>query len=281
MLVAVVLVLVVVGSVLFHVLSPWWWTPIASNWGYIDATLVVTFWITGAVFAAVVLFMAYCVWKFRHREGIRAAYEPENHKLESRLTIVTTIGVAALLAPGLVVWYQFVTVPDEATEVEVVAQQWSWAYRLPGADGKLGLADNRLVGFDNPLGIDPDDPAGRDDVMVEAADLYLPIGKPVHVLLRSLDVLHNFYVPEFRGKMDMVPGMVTFFWFTPTRTGSYQVLCAELCGSGHGFMRGGVVVASDEDYQAWLADQMTFADFAAAGGVEAPTRVGALMPTEN
>jgi cytochrome c oxidase subunit 2 len=278
MLVAIVLVLVVVGSVLFHVLSPWWWTPIASNWGYIDATLVVTFWITGAVFAAVVLFMAYCVWKFRHRDGIRAVYEPENHKLESRLTIATTIGVAALLAPGLVVWYQFVTVPDEATEVEVVAQQWSWAYRLPGADGKLGLADNRLVGFDNPLGIDPEDPNGSDDVIIEAADLYLPVDQPVHILLRSIDVLHNFYVPEFRGKMDMVPGMVTFFWFTPTRTGNFQVLCAELCGTGHGFMRGGVVVASDDDYQAWLADQMTFADFAEARGVEAPTRLGALMP---
>ena len=278
MFVALVLVLVVVGSILFHVLSPWWWTPIASNWGYIDITLVITFWITGAVFAAVVLFMAYCVWKFRHREGLRAAYEPENHKLESRLTIATTIGVAALLAPGLVVWHQFITVPDEATQVEVVAQQWSWAYRLPGADGKLGLADNRLVGFDNPLGIDPDDPNGRDDVMVEAADLYLPVDKPVHILLRSIDVLHNFYVPEFRGKMDMVPGMITFFWFTPTRTGTYQVLCAELCGTGHGFMRGGVVVASDEDYQVWLADQMTFADFAEARGVVAPTRVGALVP---
>jgi cytochrome c oxidase subunit 2 len=281
MIVAVVLGLVVVGSVLFHVLSPWWWTPIASNWSYIDWTLSITFWITGFVFAAVVLFMAYCVWKFRHREGIRAAYEPENHTLEKRLTIATTIGVAALLAPGLVVWHQFVTVPDEATEVEVVAQQWSWAFRLPGADGKLGLADNRLVGFDNPLGIDPEDPNGRDDVMVEAADLYLPVDQPVHILLRSLDVLHNFYVPEFRGKMDMVPGMVTFFWFTPTREGSYQVLCAELCGTGHGFMRGGVVVASNEDYQAWLAEQMTFADFAAARGVEAPTRVGALMPTEH
>jgi cytochrome c oxidase subunit 2 len=165
--------------------------------------------------------------------------------------------------------------------VEVVAQQWNWSYRLPGADGVLGRADNRLIGFDNPVGIDPDDPAGQDDLIIEAADLYFELDQPVHILLRSIDVLHNFYVPEFRGKMDMVPGMITFFWFTPTREGNFQVLCAELCGTGHGFMRGGVVVAGTEAYQAWLAEQMTFADFAAARQAERPTQVGALaLPAE-
>ena len=78
----------------------------------------------------------------------------------------------------------------------------------------------------------PNDPNGQDDVIIEAADLHLPIGKPVKMLLRSIDVLHDFYVPEFRAKMDMVPGSVTYFWFTPTRTGTFEVLCAELCGVG-------------------------------------------------
>ncbi|TIM96363.1 MAG: cytochrome-c oxidase, partial [Mesorhizobium sp.] len=104
MAIALVLVLVVVGSVLFHFLSPWWWTPIASNWDYIDNTIIITFWITGVVFAAVVLFMAYCVFRFRHREGNQAAYEPENKRLEWWLTIVTAIGVTAMLVPGLLVW---------------------------------------------------------------------------------------------------------------------------------------------------------------------------------
>ena len=98
MAIAVVLILVVVGSVLFHVMSPWWWTPIASNWSYIDHTITVTFWITGFVFAAVILFMAYCVLRFRHRPGLRAEYEPENKKLETWLTVLTAIGVAAMLA---------------------------------------------------------------------------------------------------------------------------------------------------------------------------------------
>jgi len=276
MAIALLLVVVVVGSIVFHLLSPWWWTPIASNWGYIDDTLIITFWITGVVFTAVVLFMAYCVWRFRHKEGRKAAYEPENNKLEWGLTIVTGVGVAAMLAPGLIVWSQFITVPKDATEIEVLAQQWSWNFRLPGADGELGRSDNRLIDFDNPLGINPGDAAGRDDIVIEADDLHLPIGKPVKVLLRSADVLHDFYVPEFRAKMDMLPGMVTYFWFTPTRTGTFEILCAELCGTGHPHMRGFVVVDTPEDYQAWLGEQDTFEELSAR--LATPTRVSAVEP---
>ena len=216
MIVALMLVLVAVGSVVFHLLSPWWWTPIASNWSYIDDTISLTFWITGFVFAAVVLFMAYCVLRFRHQKGRRAAYEPESARLEWWLTVVTAVGVAAMLAPGLFVWQHFVTVPDGATEFEVVGQQWQWSFRLPGKDGRLGAASTDNVTPDNPLGLSPDDPYGQDDVIVQGDDLHLPTGKPLKVLLRSIDVLHDFYVPEFRAKMDMVPGMVTYFWFTPT-----------------------------------------------------------------
>jgi cytochrome c oxidase subunit 2 len=269
MAIAIVLVVVVVGSVMFHLLSPWWWTPIASNWSYIDHTISITFWITGIVFAAVVLFMAYCVFRFRHREGSRAHYEPESKRLESWLTIATAVGVAAMLTPGLFVWASFVTVPEEATDVEVVAWQWQWSYRLPGEDGRLGRSDARLIGPDNVLGVDPEDPNGADDVIVDAGDLHLPIDRPVKVLLRSIDVLHNFYVPEFRAKMDMVPGMITYFWFTPTRTGEFEVLCAELCGVGHAFMRGYVQIDSEADYQAWLSEQSTFAM------LSRPTRLGA------
>jgi cytochrome c oxidase subunit 2 len=263
MVAAIIIILVAVGSVLFHVLSPWWWTPIASNWDYIDHTISLTFWITGVVFSVVILFMAYCIIRFRHKEGRRAAYEPESTRLEWWLTIVTAVGVAAMLAPGLIVWNQFVTVPDEASEIEVVGQQWQWSFRLPGADGRLGATDNAVVGPENPLGLVSDDPHGQDDVIIEADDLHLPIGKPVKVLLRSVDVLHDFYVPEFRAKMDMVPGMVTYFWFTPTRTGTYETLCFELCGLGHPDMRGIVVVDEASDYQAWLDSQTTFAQMAA------------------
>ncbi len=86
---------------------------------------------------------------------------------------------------------------------------------------------------ENPLGLNPNDPNGQDDVLIGARDLHLPLNRPVKVLLRSIDTLHDFYVPQFRAKMDMVPGMVTYFWFTPTRSGTFEAICAELCGTGH------------------------------------------------
>jgi cytochrome c oxidase subunit 2 len=263
MAVAFILVLVAVGSVLFHVLSPWWWTPIASNWSYIDYTINLTFWITGVVFIAVVLFMGYCVLRFRHQEGRRATYEPESKRLEWWLTVATAVAVAAMLTPGLFVWHRFVTVPEGAAEIEVVGQQWLWNFRLPGADGRLGTSDVRNVAAENALGLNPEDSAGQDDIVIEGGELHLPVGTPVKVLLRSIDVLHDFYVPEFRAKMDLVPGLVTYFWFTPTRTGTFEILCAELCGTGHSQMRGTVIVDTEGDYQEWLQQQQSFAQLSA------------------
>lgn len=265
-LVALVIALVAVGTVAFHFLSPWWWTPIASNWGYVDNTIIITFWITGVVFIAIVFFMAYCVFRYRHQKGRRAAYEPENKKLEWWLTGVTTVGVAGMLTPGLFVWHQFVTVPDEAAEFEVVAQQWLFTFRLPGEDGVLGTSDSRQISAENPFGLNPGDPAGQDDVLIDSDELHIPLGKPVKVLLRSIDVLHDFYVPEFRAKMDMVPGTVTYYWFTPIRTGTFDVLCFELCGVGHYAMRARVVVDEEGAYQAWLAEQPTFSQSLARAG---------------
>ena len=259
MVVALILVLVAIGSVLFHFWSPWWFTPIASNWQYIDATIIITFCITGLVFTAVVAFMAYCVFRFRHREGRQAHYEPESRRLETWLAGLTAIGVAAMLAPGLFVWSQFIAAPKGSTQLEVVGQQWQWAFRLPGKSGRLGKSDNRLVSPDNPLGLDTKDPNGKDNIIVVGDDLHLPIGKPVKVLLRSIDVVHDFYVPEFRAKMDLMPGLESYFWFTPTRTGTFEIFCAGFCGIGHPQMRGKIVVEDESAYDAWLRKQKTFA----------------------
>ena len=265
MAIAIALVALVLGTVAFHFLNPWWFTPIASNWGLMDDTVNLTFWVTGAVFVAVNLFMVYAIVRYRHRKGQqrRAEYEPEYKKLEWWLIGLTTIGVVAMLAPGLAVWAKFVTVPDDATVVEALGQQWSWNFRLPGDDGVLGAIDASLIGPDNPYGMDPNDPRGRDDVLVASPELHLPLDKPVKVLLRSKDVLHNFTVPQFRVKMDMVPGMITYIWLTPTKAGAYEILCEELCGLGHFAMRGRVVVDEAGAYRSWLADQPTYAAIAA------------------
>ncbi len=257
---AVALVLLVVGSVIFHFVSPWWFTPIASNWGMIDDTITITFWITGIVFIAVNLFMAYAVLRFRHKKGQKAAYEPENKKLEWWLTGITTVGVVAMLAPGLFVWAKFVNVPEDAMTFEVVGQQWHWSFRFPGADGELGTINARFISIDNPFGLDPEDPSGQDDILVPSSEVHLPVNQPIRALLRSKDVLHDFAVPQFRVKMDLVPGTLTYVWFEPTRTGEYEILCEELCGIAHHTMRGRVVVEEQDAFEAWLAEQKTFAE---------------------
>jgi cytochrome c oxidase subunit II len=263
MYVAIVLVVLIVGSVLFHFLSPWYFTPIASNWGAIDDTIGITFWVTGIVFVAVNLFVAVAVLRFRYRREARAVYEPENKKLEWWLLGVTTVGVAAMLAPGLFVWAKFVDVPADATEVEAMGQQWHWMYRFPGKDGKLGTVDAKYFSDKNPLGLNPADPNGRDDVVIANPELHLPLGKPIKLLLRSKDVLHNFSVAQIRVKMDLVPGFVTHAWFTPTRAGTFDLLCEELCGIAHFAMRGRMVVEEEGAFQVWLARQPTFAQSAA------------------
>ena len=256
---AVVLILLVVGSVLFHLLSPWTFTPLASNWSMVDVTVDITLYVTGLVFVAVNLFMAYCVIKFRYKKGAKATYEPENKKLEGWLTLLTAVGVAAMLTPGLLVWGQFVNVPEEAHVVEAVGQQWHWTFRYPGVDGKFGEVDAERISADNPFGIDPDDPNGQDDVLVYSPEAHIPLGKPVKFLLRSKDVLHDFAVAQFRVKMDLVPGMNTFLWLTPTQLGRFEILCEELCGIAHYAMRGAVVVEEPEAYATWLAQQNTWA----------------------
>ncbi len=260
---AVALIVLVVGSLIFHFLSPWTFTPIASNWGMIDNTVDITLVVTGIVFVAVNLFMAYAIIRYRHKAGAKANYEPENKKLEVWLTLLTTVGVAAMLTPGLFVWATFVSVPEGAMEIEAIGQQWKWTFRLPGDDGEFGLTDGALISTDNPFGIDPDDPAGRDDVLVDDATVHIPVGQPVRFWLRSKDVLHNLTVAQFRVKMDAVPGLESYMWLEPTKVGEYEILCEELCGMAHHAMRGRVIVEEPDDFRAWVASQPTYGELQA------------------
>ena len=228
-----------------------------------DDTIILSFWIGGGVFILVVLFMIYCIFRYSYKEGRKVEYKPEDKKLEKKLTWLTTLGVVALLAPGLLVWNNYIEFLKNAIHVEVMAWQWGWKYRLPGKDGKLGISSNRMISDENPFGMNPDDPNGKDDVFVESNELHLAKDRPVKILLRSIDVLHNYYVPQFRSKMDAAIGVITYYWFEPNRNGEFEVLCAEYCGVGHYAMRGTVVVEDQENYDKWLSQQDTFTSFLA------------------
>ena len=270
MAVAIVIAALVLLSIAFQLLTPWWQTPLASNWGSIDTALQITMWVCGLVFVALNVFLAFSIFRYRHRRGHRAHYDPESVTLERRLTVWTAVGIAALLAPGLIAWKQFVTVPKDAAVFEAVGQQWQWSFRFPGKDGVLGTVNTRRISPDNPFGLNPDDPYGRDDILVDGAEVHLPIGRPIKAVLRSKDVLHDFFVPQIRAKMDLVPGTVTYFWFTPTRTGRFEILCAELCGVSHYAMRGAMVVDEKPAFDAWLSQQPTFAQSMAEAGQATP-----------
>ncbi len=259
MAVAVGILILVIITVLFHFLSPWWFTPLAADWASIDLTVDITFWVTGVVFIVLNAFLVWVIVRYRHRQGQKAHYEPESKKLEWWLTIITSVGVVAMLAPGLLVWARIIDVPDDAKVVEVVGQQWHWSYRFPGDDGVLGQVDIALMSTDNPFGMKPDDPAGQDDILIDNAELHLPIDQPYKFVLRSKDVLHNFTVPQFRVKMDLVPGMTPYAWLKPTRAGRFDILCEELCGIAHFAMRGAVVVEEQAEFDDWLAGYSTWA----------------------
>jgi len=143
-----------------------------------------------------------------------------------------------------------------AMQVEVTGEQFAWYFRYPGTDATFGETRAALVdaGAGNPLGIDPTDSHGADDIV--SSELVLPVGREVDLRLRSLDVMHGFFIPEMRLKQNAVPGSTLHVHFTPERTGTYAILCSQLCGLGHYRMQAALRVVSPEDYDAWLAEKM-------------------------
>jgi cytochrome c oxidase subunit 2 len=233
------------------------------------------FWITMAVVVAVFLFtnllLFFFAFRYFRRDGRKAHYYPENHKLELIWTVVPAIVLASLVMYGIKTWNETMGDPElvegqtELVEIELNAQQFTWNIRYPGADNKFGTIDRHLIGDDNQLGVDFSEPESHDDFM--AQELWLPKGKRVNLRIRSRDVLHSAYLPHFRVKMDAVPGMPTRFHFVPTKTTKemqeilgdttfyYELACAEVCGKGHFSMQRKVVVVEEEDFNKWLKEE--------------------------
>ncbi len=241
---------------------PRWRLPesISAHSPPIDHQFKITLVIIGIGFALTHAALGYAVWRFRSKNGERATHSSGGARVEIILASITAVIFIALAITGQRVWAQLRLnqAPPDAVEVEAVAQQFQWNFRYPGPDGIFGRTDPRLYNdADNsigarpgPLGIDPNDPAGKDDVVMTT--LAAPINRPIKLTLRSKDVIHDFYVPALRLKQDAVPGMKININFTATREGRYEIACAELCGMFHHQMRALLDVKSSRDYEEWL-----------------------------
>ncbi len=240
--------------------------PIADSAVAIDHLFLFILAITGTIFVLAHLYLTVAIWRFRFREGIRSAFIG----VHRREWLWVLVPIALIFVADIAfdhksnhIWAKvFWQVPEDAFVVEVTGEQFAWNIRYPGKDGKFGRTAPKFITDDNPLGIDKTDPAGKDDIFFPAGqgELHIPVKKPVAFQLRSKDVLHSFFVPFARLKMDCVPGMTTRVWFKPTKTGTYEFACAELCGLGHYRMRGVLVIEPMEKVQEWLSQQPTFAE---------------------
>jgi cytochrome c oxidase subunit 2 len=194
-------------------------TEVAARWDTLYLFLV---WISVIFFIAVIGAMVYFVWKYSHRSGLKPKYITGNHLLEAAFVVGPTLLLLMIFGWGYSVYHQMTAAPTDAYEIRVIAKQWLWQFQ-----------------YDN----------GR----TTTAELYVPLNRPVKLIMTSQDVLHSFFVPNFRIKQDVVPGMYTSIWFEAKVPGRHQVFCAEYCGTSHSGMLAQVIVLDDDQWKAWNA----------------------------
>jgi cytochrome c oxidase subunit II len=278
----------------------------------IDSIFLITTLVTGTVFIITQIALFYFAWKYREQPGKKALFMPHDNKLEVIWTLIPAISMFVLVISGLVVWNEVmadVREGEEVLEIEATGMQFAWMIRYPGEDGKLGARDYKKINGVNPLGQIWEDRANLDDL--RPSEIVLPVGKKVRVRITARDVLHNFYLPHFRVKMDAVPGMPTYFVFTPVKTTeqyreelskykeyqipsdpsdpdspllwetfNYELACAELCGTGHFSMRTLVRIVEQEEYDEWIASQTPYYQTSIKGGSEDPYLLS-IVPSED
>ena len=251
------LVVLTFSTIYFFLKRTWWFPePISAFAESIDRQFGRTLFITGVVFFLAQLALGYVIFRYRDRGG-RAHYSHGNTMLEILWTSATAVmfiglGLAAERAWASLYW---MGAAPGAMQVEVTGKQFVWSFRYPGVDGQFGRTDPSLVNdaAGNPVGLDTSDPAAQDDIV--APTMAVPVNQEVEVILRATDVTHSFFVRELRFKQDAVPGMIIRLHFKAEKAGTYEVVCAELCGLGHHRMRSVLRVLSQDEFQAWLREQ--------------------------
>lgn len=234
--------------------------PNASEHGFqIDQIIEFSHWFMGSLFVGWTIYFIYVLFRFRRSRQPVADHEGVKSGISTHLELsVILIDAVLLLGFAIPIWAKRVNqFPDtrDAILVHAVGQQFNWNFHLPGADGQFGRRDIHLVTNNNPIGLDPNDPASRDDLVV-MGELHVPVDRPVIVEITSKDVIHNFALPAMRAAQDAIPGSVIPMWFKPIKTGTYEIVCGQLCGLGHYGMKGSIVVDNAADYQAWLKERV-------------------------
>jgi cytochrome c oxidase subunit II len=269
---------------------PMGFPPAASAHGaQLDQLTAIVHWFMLVLFVGWGLFFVYCLLRFRRKANPVASYTGAKGGFstygEAAVVLVEVILLVSFAVP---IWAKRVgNVPDksQAVQIRVVAEQFAWNIHYPGKDGIFGRTDSKLVtSSSNPLGLDPSDPAGKDDITT-INQLHLPLGKPVLIYLTSKDVIHSFYLPVMRVKQDAIPGQVIPIYFTATEVNPpnaklpdcavsktcWEIACAQLCGLTHYRMQGYLTVESEADFQKWLDDSAPKAALApAAAAVAVP-----------
>jgi cytochrome c oxidase subunit 2 len=253
--------------------------PNAALQGYaLDSMLEMLHWFMLVLFVGWGSFYAYTLWRFRAGKHPKANYVGTTSHLPTKLEGgVLVLEVVLLLAFAAPIWALRVDQFPAGTNVvhlQAVGQQFQWNFLYADANGKFGKREELLVTASNPLGLDRNDPIGANE-LTATNEMHIPLGTPCIVDVMSKDVIHDFCIPNMRTMEDAIPGAVIPLWFTPIKTGTYDVVCAQLCGSGHALMKATLVVDSPADYKKWydstLKNELSSTEEPAAS----PTRVAA------
>ncbi len=229
----------------------------ASAHGFeVDQMLEFCHWFMLVLFVGWSVFFLYCLFRFRRSANPHANHYGVRNKLSTHLEIgVVCIEAVLLLGFAFPLWAKRVNdFPDLADAVQVRAYgfQFGWHIHYPGADGVFGRRSVEFIAPQNPIGLDPADEHGRDDTMT-INTVPLPVGKPAIITVSSFDVIHNFAIHQMRIAQDAIPGMEVPMWFTPITEGVFEVICGQLCGTGHSNMRAELEILPQADFEAEIS----------------------------
>ena len=227
----------------------------------LDRLNAMVHWLMLILFVFWGAYFLFALWRFSARRNPRANYAGmQSHWSTWSEAGVAVVEAVLLLFFSIPLWGEWTSKPKAETnplEIRVTAEQFAWNVHYPGADGVFGHRDARFVSSTNTVGLDPNDPAGTDDVVM-INQLHVELNRPVIIHITSKDVIHSFFLPVMRVKQDAIPGMEVPIHFTPIKANdgaTWEIACAQLCGNSHYRMRGQLNVDTHDEFVKWMKSQ--------------------------